>query len=118
MLEHPEIDWIQRTGYPSWLQEQPHNQEEELEDTRPQWELDYLQRQSCINAYARRIFQPRVTSKDKILVYHPDEYRRYLQQYPCDDCKAECFCDQPCEAYLKWYNARLAAARGKTRYEI
>lgn len=22
MLEHPEIGWIERTGYPSWLQEQ------------------------------------------------------------------------------------------------
>ena len=21
MLEHPEIGWIQRTGYPSWMQE-------------------------------------------------------------------------------------------------
>lgn len=21
MLEHPEIGWIERTGYPSWLQE-------------------------------------------------------------------------------------------------
>lgn len=22
MLEHPEITWIERTGYPSWLQPQ------------------------------------------------------------------------------------------------
>lgn len=22
MLEHPEIGWIERTGYPSWLQEE------------------------------------------------------------------------------------------------
>jgi hypothetical protein len=21
MLQHPEIDWIERTGYPSWMQE-------------------------------------------------------------------------------------------------
>ena len=21
MLEHPEIGWVQRTGYPSWMQE-------------------------------------------------------------------------------------------------
>jgi hypothetical protein len=21
MLEHPEIQWIERTGYPSWMQE-------------------------------------------------------------------------------------------------
>ena len=23
MLEHPEIGWIERTGYPSWMQEYP-----------------------------------------------------------------------------------------------
>ena len=22
MLEHPEIGWIERTGYPSWMQEE------------------------------------------------------------------------------------------------
>ena len=22
MLQHPEIDWIERTGYPSWMQEE------------------------------------------------------------------------------------------------
>ena len=21
MIQHPEIDWIERTGYPSWMQE-------------------------------------------------------------------------------------------------
>lgn len=28
MLEHPEIGWIERTGYPSWLQPQPYSKEE------------------------------------------------------------------------------------------
>lgn len=23
MLEHPEIGWIERTGYPSWMQGEP-----------------------------------------------------------------------------------------------
>ena len=27
MLEHPEISWIERTGYPSWLQ--PREDEDE-----------------------------------------------------------------------------------------
>ena len=22
MIQHPEIDWIERTGYPSWMQEE------------------------------------------------------------------------------------------------
>ena len=82
-------------------------------ETSPQWELDCLQRQSYINAYVRSVYQPRVVSVEKILVYHPDEYRRYLQQHPCGGCRAEQFCDQPCAAYLRWYNARLEAARKK-----
>lgn len=29
MLEHPEIGWIERTGYPSWMQE---DDEEEFDE--------------------------------------------------------------------------------------
>lgn len=29
MLEHPEIAWIERTGYPSWMQETDHEDEED-----------------------------------------------------------------------------------------
>ena len=32
MLEHPEIGWIERTGYPSWLQEKKEEQEDEQEE--------------------------------------------------------------------------------------
>jgi hypothetical protein len=31
MLEHPEIGWIERTGYPSWLQEKKEEQDDEQE---------------------------------------------------------------------------------------
>jgi hypothetical protein len=31
MLEHPEIGWIERTGYPSWLQEGKEKRDEENE---------------------------------------------------------------------------------------
>jgi hypothetical protein len=30
MIEHPEITWIERTGYPSWLQE--HDDSEEFDE--------------------------------------------------------------------------------------
>ena len=33
MLEHPEIGWIERTGYPGWLQEK--EEEFEHEETEP-----------------------------------------------------------------------------------
>jgi hypothetical protein len=52
---------------------------------------------------------------EKILVYPPAEFRRYLSQHPCSGCQAENFCDQPCNLYLKWYNARLEAARVRGR---
>ena len=29
MLEHPEIAWIERTGYPSWAQPKDHDEEDE-----------------------------------------------------------------------------------------
>jgi hypothetical protein len=29
MLEHPEIGWIERTGYPSWMQETDREDEED-----------------------------------------------------------------------------------------
>lgn len=91
-----------------------------MEKTRPQWELDCLQRQACINAYARRLYQPRVRSVDKIRIYPPAEHRKYLQQHPCRGCKAEPCCDLPCQAYLNWYNARMEAARarGEIGYKV
>ena len=29
MLEHPEIGWIERTGYPSWMQDRERDRDEE-----------------------------------------------------------------------------------------
>ena len=29
VLEHPEIGWIERTGYPSWMQEEDDEEEDE-----------------------------------------------------------------------------------------
>ena len=35
MPEHPEIEWIERTGYPSWMQpEEPEQDEDRLYDER------------------------------------------------------------------------------------
>lgn len=79
------------------------------------WELNYLQRQQHINNWASRAYQPRLRVVDKILVYHPDEHRRYLRQHPCTGCQAEGFCDHPCPVYLQWYNARMEAVRIRGR---
>lgn len=32
MLEHPEISWIERTGYPSWMQETEEAADDDWED--------------------------------------------------------------------------------------
>ena len=42
VLEHPEIGWIERTGYPSWMQErdEPEEDEEEYEEADWGWEED------------------------------------------------------------------------------
>lgn len=34
MIQHPEIDWIERTGYPSWMQEGDTLEIEDDEDAR------------------------------------------------------------------------------------
>lgn len=71
-----------------------------------QWELDFLQRQEQINNYARHSFQPRVRQVDKILIYHPDEYRRALKPHPCAGCGAKPCCKGPCDAYQLWKQAK------------
>ena len=40
-LQHPEIDWIERTGYPSWMQDREEYEEDEdaLYDERREREL-------------------------------------------------------------------------------
>ena len=39
MLEHPEIAWIERTGYPSWMQPKKDlDVDEEEEDDDEEWE--------------------------------------------------------------------------------
>lgn len=40
MLEHPEIAWIERTGYPSWMQPKKDLDvdEEEEDDDGEEWE--------------------------------------------------------------------------------
>lgn len=39
MLEHPEIGWIERTGYPSWMQDTDQCEEEDLCDE-PEYDED------------------------------------------------------------------------------
>ena len=34
MLEHPEISWIERTGYPSWMQDEDGDEDDYYDDDR------------------------------------------------------------------------------------
>jgi hypothetical protein len=40
MLEHPEITWIERTGYPSWMQERDNDREDDWDEDDDFWEDD------------------------------------------------------------------------------
>lgn len=51
MLEHPEIGWIERTGYPSWLQETDESEEYTKEDAYE----DYCER-CCEERRERELF--------------------------------------------------------------
>ena len=44
---------------------------------------------------------------------HPDIIRHYLQKSPCAGCEFEILCDTPCDAYLRWYDARMVVLRYK-----
>lgn len=57
------------------------------------------------------IYNRRKSVVEKFRYLHPDEVRRYLQRSPCSGCSDQKKCDVPCEAYLKWYNARIELAR-------
>lgn len=75
------------------------------------WRTQYLRRQKQINAYARKICQPKVVISAKFCYQHPDDVRRYLQHSPCEGCKSNEICDCPCAAYLQWWDARMGHFR-------
>ena len=37
--DHPEISWIERTGYPSWMQEEEEEEEDRFYEERREQEL-------------------------------------------------------------------------------
>ena len=46
MIEHPEITWIERTGYPSWMQEDDEELEEFDEDLAFEERRDLIKRRN------------------------------------------------------------------------
>ena len=73
-----------------------------------QWELDCLKRQEKINDYLRQHYQPRLHQVNKIVIYHPDEYRRYLKENPCDGCRVRPCCKGPCPVYQQWKDRQIS----------
>lgn len=39
---------------------------------------------------------------------HPDLARHYLRHSPCEGCEFKILCDVPCDAYLSWWDERMA----------
>lgn len=54
MLEHPEIGWIERTGYPSWMQEREVLNDEDDEDL-----LDDDDCETCGDGYEDWLYDQR-----------------------------------------------------------
>ena len=77
-----------------------------MTNPKSQWELDYLKRQEKINDYLRQHYQPRLRQVNKIVIYHPDEYRRYLKKNPCEGCKVRPCCKRPCQVSNQWHKDR------------
>lgn len=77
------------------------------------WKIRYLYRQKQINAYARKVLQPKPHNPNKFTYEHPDRVRCFLTDGPCKGCSLEKNCDTPCGAYLRWYDARMELARKK-----
>lgn len=75
------------------------------------WKIRYRYRQKQINAYAKLRKQEILTTK--FIYQHPNDTRRYLQQWPCDRCENADDCDIPCGQYFAWYNARMELAKKK-----
>lgn len=48
--------------------------------------------------------KPGVTQK--FVYLHPDEYRRYITNSPCESCKAKDKCVRPCATYWGWWDDR------------
>ncbi len=73
------------------------------------WEMRYRYMQKRINAYARKVCCK--LPENKFCYSHPDDVKRWLKDTPCTGCKANAFCDTPCNIYLRWYDARIQIAR-------
>lgn len=50
---------------------------------------------------------------NKFFYAHPDEIKRYINGDPCEGCALKKNCDIPCNAYLRWYDARMEITRKK-----
>ena len=56
--------------------------------------------------YARRAKEKKAICKTWVY-QHPDRAREYLKNGPCKGCKLNDTCDDPCRAYLEWWDARM-----------
>lgn len=54
---------------------------------------------------------------EKFSYVHPDVLRRYLHSGPCAQCACNCSCDDPCQAYWQWWDARMAWLKWRLQQE-
>ena len=72
------------------------------------WLIRYRYRQKQINAYAKKLMQPKkITDNSKYRYEHPSAVERYLKLGPCHGCRLAEQCEIPCGAYWSWWDARM-----------
>ena len=75
------------------------------------WRARYVIRQKQINAYARKVCQPRPVVVKAFQYARPEENLDYLRHSPCEGCNVNKICDPPCAAYLQWWDERMGWVR-------
>ena len=72
------------------------------------------------NGYPQRAYRKELEkagttgpAKEKLRYEHPDIGRQYLLDGPCKGCPCERNCAIPCNAYWRWWDARMKWIRGR-----
>lgn len=86
----------------------------------PEWTKRVKTIWKQFNGYSQRAYRKELEkagipepAKEKLRYEHPDIGRQYLLDGPCKGCPCERNCNIPCNAYWRWWDARMKWIRGR-----
>ena len=86
----------------------------------PEWTKRVKTIWKQFNGYSQRAYRKELEkaesqerAKEKLRYEHPDIGRQYLLDGPCKGCPCERNCYIPCNAYWRWWDARMKWIRGR-----